>query len=64
MKGMVMSQGLHYDIITESFSCPTKRDGVSFGTQTSLLMRSLGREEYTPNKTNVGDGEPDPTWKS
>ena len=53
-----MSQGLHYDIITEPFSCPTKRDGVSFGTQTSLLMRSLGREkEHTPKKTNVGDGE-------
>lgn len=65
MKGVVMSQGLHYDIITEPFSRPTKRDSVSFGTQTSLLMRSLGREkEYTPKKTNVGDGEPDPTRRS
>lgn len=61
MKEAMISQGLYCDIITESLGRQTKRDGLLFGIQISLLMRRLGREkkEDTPNKINAADGGPD-----
>ena len=66
MREAMISQGLYCDIITESLGRQTKRDGLLFGIQISLLMRKLGRErkEDTPNEINAADGGPDPAQRS